>query len=79
MFQCLFTALNLFLNMLQIMLPTPHQHACMRTIAARERISVRGLFNQLVCIVFAEPQHRFRNYEYVDGSEDEMFQWWLVY
>ena len=34
MFQCLFPANDLFLNMLQIMLPTPHQHACMRTIAA---------------------------------------------
>ena len=34
MFQCLLSDNNLFLNMLQIMLPTPHQHACMRTIAA---------------------------------------------
>ena len=31
MFQCLLSDNNLFLNMLQIMLPTPHQHACMRT------------------------------------------------
>ena len=37
MFQCLFPALNVFLNMLQIMLSTPHQHACMRTIAAARR------------------------------------------
>ena len=34
MFQCLFPANDLFLNMLQIMLSTPHQQACMRTIAA---------------------------------------------
>ena len=42
MFQCLLSDNNLFLNMLQIMLPTPHQHACMRTIAA-SRIRIPSL------------------------------------